>query len=392
MACYIYLAAIGTPSYNQCLWTVLMATSGAHCASACAYILVQDRSEKESFKGRGRFMTTCLIVNSAGAFFGQVVSLFYGTTISTELGDDTYLLSMSDMWLCAAMAPALVAPWCFFVIEDDCEPAKFRAEIRKIMDCMAQPFVYKPILAMTAVKFLVFDNSANSTFLLDGCGITEFQYTVQTMASMGGAWATNAIYKRVFFTWEFRTVFALTVIVATAVKMSDYIAGHTSIARSQWPCFLYYGWDGLLADWASYTAIATHSVLIVIMCNGCGARTGKENLILNSMITAGWDLMQICSDYYSTWFNVSTEAISKGNYQGWYGMQLLTVIVTSIGLTMVPLIPTTRESFAAFISNCLKTEQRDYNVANGMLAWWSFAIVFTVAFAAFKDFFLGDSS
>ena len=41
MACYIYLAAIGTPSYNQCLWTILMATSGAHCASACAYILVQ---------------------------------------------------------------------------------------------------------------------------------------------------------------------------------------------------------------------------------------------------------------------------------------------------------------------------------------------------------------
>ena len=62
-------------------------------------------------------MTTGLIVNSAGAFFGQVVSLFYGTTISTELGDDTYLLSMSDMWLCAAVAPALVAPWCFFVIE-----------------------------------------------------------------------------------------------------------------------------------------------------------------------------------------------------------------------------------------------------------------------------------
>ena len=108
--------------------------------------------------------------------------------------------------------------------------------------------------------------------------------------------------------------------------------------------------DGILADWASYTAIATHSVLIVLMCNGCGVRTGKENLILNSMITAGWDLMQvsqssrlhhhhprrdttasstiytgsndlrlrqICSDYYSTWFNVSTEAISKGNYSGW---------------------------------------------------------------------------
>ena len=51
--------------------------------------------------------------------------------------------------------------------------------------------------------------------------------------------------------------------------------------------------DGILADWASYTAIATHSVLIVLMCNGCGERTGKENLILNSMITAGWDLMQV---------------------------------------------------------------------------------------------------
>ena len=96
------------------------------------------------------------------------------------------------------------------------------------MDCMAQPFVYKPIMAMTAIKFLVFDNSASSTlweplvpthprpsgrvsiptylselsaafvgtFLLDGCGITEFQYTVQTMLNMLGAWATNAIYKR----------------------------------------------------------------------------------------------------------------------------------------------------------------------------------------------------
>ena len=33
--------------------------------------------------------------------------------------------------------------------------------------------------------------------------------------------------------------------------------------------------------------------------------------------------------------------------------------------------------------------QRDYNMANGMLCWWSFAIVFTIAFAAFKEFFLG---
>ena len=130
-------------------------------------------------------------------------------------------------------------------------------------------------------------------------------------------------------------------------------------------------------------------------------------------------------------------------------MQLLTIIVTSLGLTMVPFIPTTRESFAAFITACLKTEQvtrsyggvgfgvgirirvetgvevgvetsqeihqrnvkfdvlhrslhapdchqpghqRDYNVANGMLAWWSFAIVFTVAFAAFKNFFLGTTA
>ena len=43
---------------------------------------------------RGQFMTTCLIVNSAGAFFGQVVSMFYGTTISAEVGGDWYAFSM----------------------------------------------------------------------------------------------------------------------------------------------------------------------------------------------------------------------------------------------------------------------------------------------------------
>ena len=55
----------------------------------------QDRSEKETFKRRGKFMTMGLVVNSAGAFVGQLVSLFYGNTITAELGqDDFYLFSM----------------------------------------------------------------------------------------------------------------------------------------------------------------------------------------------------------------------------------------------------------------------------------------------------------
>ena len=45
--------------------------------------------------------------------------------------------------------------------QDDADPACFKVEIQKIMDCMAQPFVYRPIIAMAAIKFLIFDNSAS---------------------------------------------------------------------------------------------------------------------------------------------------------------------------------------------------------------------------------------
>ena len=112
--------------------------------------------------------------------------------------------------------------------------------------------------------------------------------------------------------------------------------------------------DGIFADWASYTAIATHSVLIVLMCDSQGKKRGKENLILNSMITAGWDMMQICSDYYSTWFDVSTTSISNQNYNGWYGMQMLTILVTACGFALIPMIPTTREAFVEWANKCRK--------------------------------------
>ena len=84
-------------------------------------------------------------------------------------------------------------------------------------------------------------SSASAAFLLDGCGVTEFQYTIMAMSNMLAAWATNAVYKRVFFKWKFQTVYFLSVLVAVAAKINDYIAAHTSLGREQWPCFLYFG-------------------------------------------------------------------------------------------------------------------------------------------------------
>ncbi len=55
----------------------------------------------------------------------------------------------------------------------------------------------------------------------------------QSMANMLAAWATNAVYKRVFFKWKFRTVYFLTVLVAVSTKINDYIAAHTSLGILQ---------------------------------------------------------------------------------------------------------------------------------------------------------------
>ena len=83
--------------------------------------------------------------------------------------------------------------------------------------------------------------SASAAFLLDGCGVTEFQYTIMAMSNMLAAWATNFVYKRVFFKWKFQTVYFLCVLVAVAAKINDYIAAHSSLGREQWPCFFYFG-------------------------------------------------------------------------------------------------------------------------------------------------------
>ena len=167
--------------------------------------------------------------------------------------------------------PAAVAPLVVFLVEEDAPASSPRAEMRNMLDTMAQRFVYIhththtrthktftheadartethacththtrmrtciytrvrshtctryiPIIAMTGIKFLVFENrcrldvmlpflhphnnemtimrccpirhvqpphlplpphtataSASAAFLLDGCGVTEFQYTCQ---------------------------------------------------------------------------------------------------------------------------------------------------------------------------------------------------------------------
>lgn len=350
-----------------------------------ANMLVQDKALQENDQSRGRFMATCLIANSACAAFGQVVSLLFRNSLGSEMGSTWAGFDIANMFLVAALAPALVVPIAFLLQEDDARPSDARTEIIKLVDCLAEPFVYGPIIAMAGIKFLMTDNGAAATLLLDGCGVSELDYTLMTLSNMLAAWITNVVYREYLFNWSFRFIYGVTVGAIVFSKMNDFI-GVLVFGKTITGCAVYLGFDSMLSDWGSYTAIAVHSVLIVLMCQG--QRGGKQNLLLNSMITAGWDLMMINTDYISEWFNVSTNTISDHEYAGYYKYQAVTIAISVASFLLLPLIPTTRESFFKTVEASRKTNSKSYFAAGLLLSWWGAAVVFTLLFAAFKNYFL----
>lgn len=385
-ACLILLASIKEPTYDQVLWLGFGAHCGAQCANAMSYMLVQDYSDKEPKEKRGRLMATCLIVNSAAAALGQFVSLGYSHTLS-ELSSNWNWggFSTSELFLVAAAVPVLLIPFIILMKEEDAKATSLTFELKKLVDCLAQPYVYLPITAMAGIKFLTTDNSSGSALLLDGCGVSELQYNIMQIGCMVSAWFTNYIYREYLFNWDYRKLYCMCICAAVATKCNDML-GVYLFGKTDTPCIVYIGIDSVLSDWASYTAIAVHSVLIVLMCQG--DRQGKQNIMLTSIITAGWDLMEVATDFYSEWFNVSTTAMEKHNYSGYYHFQLLCVSITLLGLLLLPLIPTTREGFMRLIHICKKTDKRSYVASTLLLSWWSGAVTFTLIFAAFKDYFL----
>lgn len=382
----IALAAINSPSYVQVLWLGFAAHCGAQCANAMSYMLVQDHSDKEPKSKRGRLMATCLIVNSAAAALGQIVSLGYNHTLS-ELNLSWWKngFSIGQLFLISAAFPVILIPFIIVMEEDDAKASNPVYEFKQLVDCLAQPYVYLPITAMAGIKFLTTDNSAGSALLLDGCDVTEFQYNLMQIGCMVAAWFTNYIYREYLFNWDYRKLYCICICVAIFSKCNDML-GVYMFGETEMPCIMYIGTDTVLADWASYTAIAVHSVLIVLMCQG--DRQGKQNIMLTSIITAGWCLMEVATDFYSEWFNVSTSAMEKHNYSGYYHFQLLCVSITLLGLLLLPLIPTTRVAFLRLIQICNKSDKKSYVASTLLLVWWCGAVTFTLIFAAFKSYFL----
>mmetsp|Transcript_1528 Transcript_1528/g.1879 ORF Transcript_1528/g.1879 Transcript_1528/m.1879 type:complete len:504 (-) Transcript_1528:424-1935(-) len=386
------LYLLKTPSYNQVIWLAFLAKAGTYCHYSMGFMLAQDRSLMESDSRRGTFYMTGLILNSLGAVLGQLLSTSYSTTIA-EIGGSLAIswggLDFSQLCLASVMIPILALPAVLVIVEDDASPSNFTEEANRLLDLLAEPYVYGPVIGFTGIKFFTTSNSAEAALLLDGCGVNEFQYTVMAIACMFTAWVTNIVYRDYFFPWGFRLMYALTIGVNVVSMFNDMIG--VDLVGTQVPACIYYlGFDDLIGYFSSYSQIAVHSVVVLLMCQG--ARNGKQNLMITSMVTAGWCLEEVCADFYSTWVDVSTVALSKHRYKGYYELQLICIGVTCMGFFLLPLIPSSREDFVECIkaNNARPTdERRSYSMATGLLLWWSFAVVFTIVFAAFQNWFLG---
>lgn len=384
---------LGTPSYTQILWLTFLAKAGTYCHYSMSFMLAQDRSLKEDDDRKGIFFITGLVFNSLGAILGQLLSVSYSTTFE-EIDSSIHLtwggLDFSQLCLMSAIVPSLVLPLVIFIGEDDAKPSDVTHEAIKLFDHLAEPYVYGPVIGLAGIKFLETSNSAEGSLLLDGCGVDEFQYTILSILGMIMAWAANIVYRDVFFSWGFRRLYVLTISILVMSMLNDELGVYAFGTQTK-GCLYYLGFDDLVSYFCSYMQIAVHSVIVLLMCQG--SRNGKQNLMITSMITAGWCLEEVCADFYSTWVNVSTDAMSKHKYEGYYLLQLICTGVTCISLFLVFLIPRNRDDFVVFIESCKLrpvSERRSYSMATALLLWWSFAIVFTITFAIFEKWFLDE--
>jgi hypothetical protein len=294
--------------------------------------IVAEKAKLEPPESRGQLQSTCY----ACRFFGLMVAAPVGTAMYSRSGPRALVSLMAAL-------PACIVPLVLALGERrDAPVAPAWDQCREIWGTVCSRAVWQPMGFVYLYNVLQVGNAAWRQFLKTVLGFTSDQLNALLIAAYVLLWLGIMAYKRFFIHWSWRTVYVLTTLLNGLFSSLQIllIRGRTFGLSP----FLFALGDDAMADFIAGIQFLPTTIMMVHLCP-----TGSEGAsyaMFTTVNNSAGNLAGAFSTLLLGAWDVSKEAMERGDLRGMINLTWLTTAMQVSGLLFVGLLPRTKQDLA----------------------------------------------
>ena len=325
--------AVGAPpSIPFLTFSLLLFGTGFWFADVMGDSVVAEKAKLEPESSRGHLQSTCY----ACRFFGLMVAAPLSTVIYSEYGPQ-YVV-----WLMALLPAAIVPLVLVFKEARDVPVASTRDQCGEIWSTVCSRAVWQPMGFVYLYNVLQVGNAAWKQFLKTVLNFTTNQLNTLLIVAYVLLWLGIMAYKKFFIKWSWRSVYISTTLL-NGLFSALQILLIQGITFGLSP-FLFALGDDAFADFIGGIQFLPTTIMMVHLCPS--GSEGASYAMFTTMSNSAYTLATAFSTLLLGVWDVSKEAMERGDLSGMINLTWLTTGIQISGLLFVGLLPRTKEDLA----------------------------------------------
>jgi len=325
--------AVGAPPSIPFLsFSLLLFGTGFWFADVMGDSIVAEKAKLEPESSRGHLQSTCY----ACRFFGLMIAAPLSTVIYSTYGPNAVVVLMAGL-------PASIVPLVYLLKETkDVPVASTREQCGEIWNTVCSRAVWQPMGFVYLYNVLQVGNAAWKQFLKTVLGFTSNQLNTLLIVAYVLLWLGIMAYKKFFIKWSWRTVYVSTTLL-NGLFSALQILLIQGITFGLSP-FLFALGDDAFADFIGGIQFLPTTIMMVHLCPA--GSEGASYAMFTTMSNSAYTLATAFSTLLLGVWDVSKEAMERGDLRGMINLTALTTVIQVSGVLFVGLLPRTKEDLA----------------------------------------------
>ncbi|KAL7522689.1 hypothetical protein ACHAWX_007376 [Stephanocyclus meneghinianus] len=327
------------PSIPFLSFCLLLFGTGFWFADVMGDSIVAEKAKLEPESSRGQLQSTCY----ACRFFGLMVAAPFSTIIYSTFGPKAVVVLMAGL-------PASIVPFVYILNETKNVPvASTKEQCSEIWSTVCSRAVWQPMGFVYLYNVLQVGNAAWKQFLKTVLGFTSNQLNSLLIAAYVLLWLGIMAYKKFFISWSWRSVYVSTTLL-NGVLSALQILLIKGITFGLSP-FLFALGDDCFADFIGGIQFLPTTIMMVHLCPS--GSEGASYAMFTTMSNSAYTLSAAFSTLLLGVWDVSKEAMERGELSGMVNLTALTTLIQVSGVLFVGLLPRTKEDLLGLHADSL---------------------------------------
>ncbi|KAL7550087.1 hypothetical protein ACHAWF_015278, partial [Thalassiosira exigua] len=311
---------------------LLLFGTGFWFADVMGDSIVAEKAKLEPEDCRGHLQSTCY----ACRFFGLMIAAPLSTIIYSAHGPRAVVVLMAGL-------PAAIVPLVYLLKEArDVPVASTRKQCAEIWNTACSRAVWQPPGFVYLYNVLQVGNAAWKQFLKTVLGFTSNQLNSLLIAAYVLLWLGIMAYKKFFIKWSWRTVYVSTTLLNGIFSALQILLIY-GITFGLDPFWFALG-DDAFADFIGGIQFLPTTIMMVHLCPS--GSEGASYAMFTTMSNSAYTLATAFSTLLLGVWDVSKEAMERGELSGMVNLTALTTVIQVSGVLFVGLLPRTKEDLA----------------------------------------------